>query len=228
MSESDRPGLHQSREPPLEDQHGRGASNGSLHTRDNVSSSHDQDSDATNASSIQLERQNRNLWNSEFGFVELFSPWFPNVDPAYYEAKGIRSWRIWHSKRSRVLWSAFASSTFVLIANIVLVAVLGAKYGILSKRGLIRLYQGDCDTVKRIGIASHVGINVLSTLLLGASNLCMQLLVAPTREEVDAAHRKKIWLDIGIPSWKNIKNIKPSRRWLFFSLMLSSIPLHFM
>jgi hypothetical protein len=116
----------------------------------------------------------------------------------------------------------------VLITNVVLVAVLGFKYGIRSERGLIRLYEGDCKRVKMIGLGSHIGINILSTLLLGASNLCMQLLVAPTREEIDAAHRKKIWLDIGIPSWKNIRNIEPSRRWLFSFLMLSSVFLHFM
>jgi hypothetical protein len=175
-----------------------------------------------------LESQHRKLRDSRFGYVELFSPWFPMMDPDYHQRKGMRSWRIWHSKRHILLWTAFAVSLVVLIANVILVAVLGAKYGITSRRGLSKLYQGDCDKVKMIGVGSHVGINILSTLLLGASNLCMQLLVAPTREELDAAHRKKIWLDIGIPSWRNMKNIKPSRRWLFFSLMLSSIPLHFM
>jgi len=168
------------------------------------------------------------LRNPDFGYVDLFAPWFPKIDPDYHQARGIRSWRIWHSKRHIVLWTAFTISMIVLLANFILVTVLGSKYGIRSERGLITLYKGDCNRVKMIGTASHVGINILSTLLLGASNLCMQLLVAPTRDEIDAAHRKKVWLDIGIPSWKNIRNIKPSRRWLFFFLMLSSVPLHFM
>jgi hypothetical protein len=163
-----------------------------------------------------------------FGYITRFSPWFPKVDPEYHQAQGIRSWRIWRSKRHVVLWTAFVSSLVVLLTNILLVVVLGSKYGVSSGRGLIKLYVGDCNRVKMIGISSHVGINILSTLLLGASNLCMQLLVAPTREEIDAAHRRKIWLDIGIPSWKNIMNIRRSRRWLFLFLLLSSIPLHFM
>jgi hypothetical protein len=79
-----------------------------------------------------------------------------------------------------------------------------------------------------LGTGFHVGINILSTLLLGASNLCMQLLVAPTRQEIDDAHRKKIWFDIGIPSWRNLKSIEPSRMYLFYVLMASSLPLHFM
>lgn len=163
-----------------------------------------------------------------FGYIGLFSPWFPKVDPKHHQEKGIRSWRIWHSKRHIVLWTAFISSLVVLLANVIVVAVLGSQYGLHSSRGIIKLYVGDCNRVKTIGIGSHIGINILSTLLLGASNLCMQLLVAPTREEIDAAHRRKIWLDVGIPSWKNIRNIKQSRIWLFIFLLLSSIPLHFM
>jgi hypothetical protein len=168
------------------------------------------------------------LQNLDFGRVELFAPWFPKVDPEYHQAKGFRSWRIWSSKRHIVLWTAFASSTTVLLANIILVAVLGSKYGITSRRGLIKLYEGDCSRVKMYGTGAHVCINILSTLLLGASNLCMQLVVAPTRREIDVAHRKKIWLDIGIPSWRNLRNIDRARRWLFFVLLLSSVPLHFM
>jgi hypothetical protein len=88
----------------------------------------------------------------------------------------------------------------ILIANVVLVAVLGSKYETDSERDLIRLYEGDCKRVRTIGLRSHIGINILSMLLLGASNLCMQLLAAPTREEIDTAHQKKIWLDFGIPN----------------------------
>ena len=182
----------------------------------------------TSVSFHSSSTQQTELRDRDFGYVDRFSPWFPKIDPQYHQAKGLRSWRIWHSKRQIILWTAFVSSTVVLLVNVILVAVLGSKHGISSTKGLIKLYEGDCDRVKLIGTGSHVGINILSTLLLGASNLCMQLLVAPTRQEVDVAHRRKIWLDIGIPSWRNLANIKPSRRYLVFLLMLSSVPLHFM
>lgn len=162
-----------------------------------------------------------------FGRVALFVPWFPKVDPGYHRDLGWKSWRIWSSKRQSILWIALTSSMTVLIINVVFVAVLGSKYGITSRRGLINLHEGDCKQVKMFGTGAHVCINILSTLLLGASNLCMQLLVAPTRKEIDVAHRKKMWLDIGIPSWRNLSNIKRSRKWLFFILMISSVPLHF-
>jgi hypothetical protein len=166
--------------------------------------------------------------NSEFGRVKLFAPWFPQVDPDYNKSSGTWSWRTWHSKRHVLLWTAFTGATAVLLINVVLLSVLSKKYGMSSTRGLVSFYQGDCSRIKMLGTGFHVGINVLSTLLLGASNLCMQLLVAPTRQEIDVAHRKKIWFDIGIPSWRNLKSIKPSRVYLFYVLMASSLPLHFM
>ncbi|KAI9789333.1 MAG: hypothetical protein M1816_006222 [Peltula sp. TS41687] len=54
----------------------------------------------------------------------------------------------------------------------------------------------------------------------------MQCLTAPTREEVDTAHRRGKWLDIGIPSVKNLWRISPAKVILWALLGLSSIPLH--
>jgi len=66
----------------------------------------------------------------------------------------------------------------------------------------------------------------MSTLLLGASNFAMQVLAAPTREEVDRAHSKGKWLDIGVPSLHNVRYISKTRRNIYLLLCLSSIPLH--
>ena len=74
----------------------------------------------------------------------------------------------------------------------------------------------------------HLGINIVSTLLLGASNYCAQLLVAPTRSEVDRAHEKKDWLDIGVPSFRNLwkRRIARKRKATWTLLMISSVFLH--
>ena len=74
------------------------------------------------------------------------------------------------------------------------------------------LYQGSCSQSSTIFRWSHVGINVLSTLLLGASSACMQCLTAPTREEVDRGHAKGFWLDIGVPGIRNLRLIAPWRK----------------
>lgn len=71
----------------------------------------------------------------------------------------------------------------------------------------------------------HFGINVVSTLLLGSSNYCAQLLAAPTRSEVDTAHDKGDWLDIGVPSLRNLwkKRIARNRKAAWTLLMISSV-----
>jgi hypothetical protein len=97
---------------------------------------------------------------------------------------------------------------------------------IASKENQGLLDAGDCDRIKRVNTGIHLLINVFSTVLLSGSNYCMQCLSAPTRKEVDRAHAVGSWLDIGIPSFRNLRHIEPRRVVLWFLLGLSSLPLH--
>ena len=72
----------------------------------------------------------------------------------------------------------------------------------------------------------HLAINILSTLLLGASNYSMQCLSSPTRSDIDKAHSQGIWLDIGVPSVRNLRRLSTTRIVLWWLLAISSIPLH--
>ena len=73
---------------------------------------------------------------------------------------------------------------------------------------------------------AHLGINVVSSLLLGASNVAMQCLVAPSRNDVDAAHRIGLSLDIGVNGFKNWQSMSSLRRYLWIVLIASTLPLH--
>lgn len=88
------------------------------------------------------------------------------------------------------------------------------------------LLEGDCDRVELLNTGLHVLINVLSTILLSGSNYCMQCLSAPTRNEVDKAHQQGNWLDIGIPSIRNVRHLGRKRIILWVLLALTSLPLH--
>lgn len=90
------------------------------------------------------------------------------------------------------------------------------------------IYRGDCSKAHRLSSGLHIIINVLSTTLLAVSNLCMQLLAAPTRGEIDKAHADYFWLDIGVPSFRNLGRIGKSRRIHIILLAFSSVPLHFL
>lgn len=112
----------------------------------------------------------------------------------------------------------------VLIVNLILTIWASARYGV--KGGLGTIQSGACSKTKDLATWLHLAINVLSTLLLGASNYAMQCLSAPTREEVDKAHCRKAWMDIGVPSMRNLRRISRSRLVMWWLIAASSIPLH--
>ncbi|KAJ5937109.1 hypothetical protein N7466_003559 [Penicillium verhagenii] len=90
------------------------------------------------------------------------------------------------------------------------------------------LYEGDCDESHRLGVVLHLVINILSTALLGASNFGMQCLAAPSRRDINKAHMKGRWLDIGVPSIRNLFEVPRTRSFLWVLLALSSLPFHLM
>ncbi|KAF5388815.1 hypothetical protein D9757_005580 [Collybiopsis confluens] len=120
-------------------------------------------------------------------------------------------------------WLATFQAGLVLSVNIIILIWSALKAGGGSS-GIV--YQGDCNKVDHYSIGIHLVINILSTLLLGASNYMMQSLCAPTRAEVDRAHARGLWLDIGLQSLRNLKYMSRRKRILWIALSMSSIPLH--
>ena len=146
------------------------------------------------------------------------------VDPRHKRA---RSWRTWRSRRHVLLVAASVLSLVVLITNFVLAIVASAKHG-YNITPMVVLFEGKCARINTMDIYFQVGIFILSNLLLGASALCMQVLAAPTRQEVEAAHRRGKWLDIGVSSWRNLRRISGHKQILWWCLGTTSIPLHLM
>lgn len=115
----------------------------------------------------------------------------------------------------------------VVIVFLINLCALAVSYGQLRvSSGLAPLYTGSCTQTKRLLAFLHLFINILSSILLAASNYCMQCLSAPTRLEVDKSHARKRWLDLGVQSVRNLRSIAPSKLLLYSLLALSSLPLH--
>lgn len=123
------------------------------------------------------------------------------------------------------LGSAIMASASLLVNSIALIWILTTfKFN----HGIAQVFAGSCHEAEKIDTWVNLGINALSTLLLSGSNYCMQILSAPTRKEIDKAHARKKWLDVGVPSVRNLKNVAVSKRLMWWLLGLSSIPLHLM
>jgi len=124
-----------------------------------------------------------------------------------------------HGWRFGAIGCALAA-TVVFLVNLV-VTIVCTQY---QTNGA--LYTGDCDRVEKINTILHWFINLLSSVLLSSSNYCMQCLSAATRKEIDVAHARGKWLDIGILSTRNLRCIAKKRAFLWAVLLLSSLPLH--
>ena len=117
-----------------------------------------------------------------------------------------------------------STAAIVLIVNIGLTIWASAKNGLSN--GFATIQNGSCQKTRHLSLWLHLAINVLSTILLAASNYCMQCLSSPTREEVDRAHSRHIWLDIGVPGVRNLRNIARNRVILWWLLAVFGVPLH--
>ena len=153
----------------------------------------------------------------QFGRVE--------VSPFVFE-QDLKRRSLWErlTKRSVVLRAQVMLTATVLLINIGWTVGAGYAYG--TEDGIGTIFTGDCGKSQLLNVYLHIAINVLSTLLLGTSNYCMQLISAPTRDEIDRAHAAKTWLDIGVPSARNVWKLKLSNKIVWCGLGVTSAVLH--
>ncbi|GAB1740943.1 hypothetical protein NU219Hw_g6013t1 [Hortaea werneckii] len=178
------------------------------------------------------------LWNSEVQANEALlprkgwtSPEGTKFTPAVTQAAMATTAGTSSRKKRRKLqgWKfgvAVSSLTAftVLLLNMIITIYAGVKFE--SNGGVGTAFDGDCERVAAWTTGLHVLINGLSSILLSASNYTMQCLSSPTRTEIDRAHARGDWLDIGIVSVRNLWRIDWRRTVLWWALALSSVPIH--
>ena len=96
------------------------------------------------------------------------------------------------------LW--FLAATIVFLVNLTVTVWPCVKHGLRGGFGTVQ--DGSCERTKNLRAWLHLTINGLSTILLGASNCCMQCISSPTREEVDRSHIQGIRVDIGYQAFE--------------------------
>ena len=157
--------------------------------------------------------------------IELFT-----LDSEFTEERSMSfpsKWKpVWYTGWHTGVLACAACAVVVLFINLGLTVYAATNPEYKMEDGIGTLYSGSCDKSKKIGLWLHLLINALSTLLLSGSNYTQQCLTAPTRSEIDAAHAKRRWMDIGVPSVRNLFRIKGERTLLWIFIGLTSIPLH--
>jgi hypothetical protein len=122
------------------------------------------------------------------------------------------------------LLRAFLLSLIALIINIAVYAWLYTTFD--THQGSATIIRGSCTAVQNANTGIHAALNVLSTLVLGASTYAMQGLTAPSRSDVNAAHAKGKWVEIGTSSVRNLFYVPRKNVWIWGVLALSSLPFH--
>lgn len=148
-------------------------------------------------------------------------------DPPYYPqlAHRIPFLRRLHGWRLGAV-SAALLALISLVINVIAASWLASHPS--DDGSLVHIFTGSCGKVAQIDMWVHLAINGVSTLLLGGSNYCMQVLCAPTRSDVNRQHMQSRFLDVGVPSVRNLRKVGTSKCALWWILALSSVPLHLM
>ncbi|KAH7149681.1 hypothetical protein B0J13DRAFT_312580 [Dactylonectria estremocensis] len=109
----------------------------------------------------------------------------------------------------------------VFVAAIVCLA-LAAANGKISGGGS-SVVDGDVGKVRSANWGIHAVVNVFAIVLIAGANYVVQILTSPTRCEVDIAHEKFNWVDIGIPSLRNLGLISSTRAALSATLLVLAV-----
>lgn len=95
-----------------------------------------------------------------------------------------------------------------------------------SGSGRVLIFEGSREATERKTKWIHFYINVVSTLLLSASNYSMQFLSAPNRKDTNRAHARRAWMEIGVLSFRNIMRLHWTKRALWSLLVVTSLLIH--
>jgi hypothetical protein len=87
-------------------------------------------------------------------------------------------------------------------------------------------YTADCSTTNALNLVVHLLLNILSTMILSSSNFFMQILNAPSRDEVNRNHAKNRSVEIGVPSLRNAFLLRRFKTVAWLVLAATSLPVH--
>lgn len=131
-----------------------------------------------------------------------------------------RGWKGW--RRSIALLSL--GSFVALMTNVAL--LIWATTTPRRAGNTVLVYQGTERKMKNVNAALHAIITVLSSILLAGGNACMQVMVAPTRYDINRAHTRGRWLDVGVSGFRNLFAVPWKRKLPWLMIAIGCIPLH--
>ncbi|KAF6808856.1 hypothetical protein CPLU01_15603 [Colletotrichum plurivorum] len=166
------------------------------------------------------------MFNHRYAALSTSSSWYSSgisrSRPGKTQPSSARGW-LPSGWRGMAVINIAVLTVIILLLTGLLIAATSATGNLVQSW---QIHTADCQTITAINTTLHLLINILSTIVLASSNFFMQVLNAPTRAEVDHAHERGRWLDIGIPSWRNAYWLSPFKLLACLCLLLTSMPIH--
>nr|RBQ95898.1 hypothetical protein FVER53263_08437 [Fusarium verticillioides] len=147
-----------------------------------------------------------------------------DVQPEYNLMDAMKKLFGW--RKTALYLTILATILTIFLVTVLIISLQVVNGGGASIFGETAILSGSCDKISRANLWIHLAINIIGTGVLGSSNFFMQVLVAPTRQDVDRAHAAKRWVEIGVHSIHNFRFISKRRIFLWALFSLTSIPLH--
>ena len=135
--------------------------------------------------------------------------------------KLLSGWRV-----SAVALLLAAAALSIVLCSLLLASLFRLGNGWTSLGDTSILFSGSCKTSSRLSLGLHFLLNIISSAILASSNFFMQILLAPTREDVDKAHTRRRFAEIGVQSFRNLGIVPLSNAIIWVLLAVKSVPLH--
>jgi hypothetical protein len=133
--------------------------------------------------------------------------------------------------RKHPIWRIIVilNTIFVCLILVVYLAFLTWIYTNLQVRhGVADVFSGSCPQASRVVTYAHFATNAFAVLLFATGIHAVQLLLSPTRAEVEYAHARERWLHIGVGGLRNMKWVHKRRLVKAVVLLTTSMLLPFL
>ena len=133
--------------------------------------------------------------------------------------------------RRQPTWRIVVISNTILVGLLLLVyvAFLIWIYSNLQVRnGVAELISGACPQASRIAAYAHFTTNAFAVLLFSVGTHASQILLSPTRAEIENAHARDRWVHIGVGGVRNMKWMHKRRLTKAVVLLMTSALLPFL
>lgn len=115
-----------------------------------------------------------------------------------------------------------------LILVVVIIFLILTSLKARSLGGELTVMEGKTKNVEGLQRGIQVIVNIFGIVLIVIANYVFQILSSPTRPEVDESHEKLQWMDIGIPSIRNLTGIAFGRAFVAATVLTLAVGSHIM